>query len=73
MVKLRVSDVAPGGVLRERSTVIQQKTGWPVPFEITEPTRVSLAAWLERRVDAQTSSNLRGGWPRVLRDRSELP
>lgn len=49
LVKLRLSDVAPGGVLRERSTVIQQKTGRPVPFEITEPTREALAAWLERR------------------------
>lgn len=49
LVRLRVSDVAPGGVLRERSTVIQQKTGRPVPFEITEPTREALAAWLERR------------------------
>lgn len=39
LVKLRVSDVAPGGQLRERSTVIQQKTGRPVPFEITQPTR----------------------------------
>jgi integrase len=47
--KLRVSDVAPGGAPRGRSTVIQQKTGRPVPFEITEPTREALAAWLERR------------------------
>jgi len=39
LVRLTVSDVAPGGVLRTRSTVIQQKTGRPVPFEITEPTR----------------------------------
>jgi integrase len=49
LVKLRVSDVAPGGVLRQRSTVIQQKTGRPVPFEITEPTREALVAWLARR------------------------
>jgi integrase len=49
LVKLTVSDVAPGGALRERSTVIQQKTGRPVPFEITEPTRIALAAWLELR------------------------
>ena len=49
VVKLRVSDVAPGGVLRQRSTVIQQKTGRPVPFEITEPTRDSVATWLELR------------------------
>lgn len=30
LVKLRVGDVAPGGVLRQRATVIQQKTGRPV-------------------------------------------
>ena len=46
LIKLRVSDVAPGGVLRERATVVQQKTGRPVPFEITEPTRDALTAWL---------------------------
>jgi integrase len=49
VVKLRVSDVAPGGALRQRSTVIQQKTGRPVPFEITDATREALAAWLELR------------------------
>ena len=49
LVKLRVSDVAPGGSLRERATVVQQKTGRAVPFEITQPTRETLAAWLVRR------------------------
>jgi integrase len=49
LVRLRVSDVAPGGSLRARATVIQQKTGRPVPFEITEPTRDALAAWLQLR------------------------
>ena len=49
LVKLRVSDVAPGGLLRSRATVIQQKTGRPVPFEITEPTAEALKAWLEVR------------------------
>jgi integrase len=49
LVKLRVSDVAPGGSLRQRATVIQQKTGRPVPFEITDPTRDALAAWLAFR------------------------
>jgi len=49
LVKLKVSDIAPGGALRDRATVIQQKTGRPVPFEITEPTREALAAWLKRR------------------------
>jgi integrase len=49
LVRLTVSDVAPGGVLRARSTVIQQKTGRPVPFEITEPTREALTSWLALR------------------------
>jgi len=49
LVRLRVSDVAPGGVLRQRSIVIQQKTGRPVPFEITEPARDAIAAWLTSR------------------------
>lgn len=49
LVKLRVSDVASGGSIRQRSTVIQLKTGRPVPFEITEPTRDALTAWLAQR------------------------
>lgn len=49
LVKLRVSDMAPGGALRQRSMVIQQKTGRPVPFELTEPTRYALAAWIQLR------------------------
>jgi integrase len=49
LVRLTVSDVAPGGVLRTRSTVIQQKTGRPVPFETTDPTREALASWLALR------------------------
>lgn len=49
LVRLRVSDVAPGGGLRARATVIQQKTGRPAPFEITEPTRDALGAWLQQR------------------------
>jgi integrase len=49
LVKLRVSDVAPGGSLRQRATVIQQKTGRPVPFEITDATREALGAWLALR------------------------
>jgi len=49
LLRLTVSDVAPGGVLRARSTVIQQKTGRPAPFEITGPTREALASWLALR------------------------
>jgi integrase len=49
LVRLRVSEVAPGGSLRQRATVIQQKTGRPVPFEITDSTRDALAGWLAIR------------------------
>ena len=30
-------------------TIVQQKTGRPVPFDLTEPTREALAAWLTKR------------------------
>ena len=33
LVALKVEDVAPGGVPKERAIVIQQKTGRPVHFE----------------------------------------
>ena len=49
LVKLRISDIAPGGTLRDRAAVIQQKTGRPVPFEITEPTRDAIVTWLNLR------------------------
>ena len=38
-----------GGRVRNRATVIQQKTKRPVQFELLEPARSSLLAWLERR------------------------
>ncbi|QYF88210.1 tyrosine-type recombinase/integrase [Brevundimonas sp. PAMC22021] len=49
LVRLRVSDLAPGGVLRQRSIEVRQKTGRPVPFEITEPARDAVATWLQVR------------------------
>ena len=51
LVKLRLGDVVQGGALRERSVVVQQKTGRPVPFEITPPARDALARWLKVRGD----------------------
>ena len=35
--------------MRDRATVIQQKTGRPVPFEITDASRDALSAWLALR------------------------
>jgi len=49
LVKRRVSEEAPAGSLRRRETVTQQKTGRPAPFEIADPTRDALNAWLARR------------------------
>jgi integrase len=48
-VKLRIGDVVSGGQVRHRATVVQQKTGRPVQFEITETARESVLAWLTER------------------------
>ena len=49
LVKVRISDLVSGGRIRNRAIVIQQKTKRPVQFELLEPARTSLLAWLERR------------------------
>lgn len=49
VVALRIGDVVSAGTLRRRAIVLQQKTGRPVQFEITDQTRQSIARWLERR------------------------
>ena len=46
LVALRVSDVALGASIKERTTIVQQKTGRPVQFEITEQTREAVMAWI---------------------------
>lgn len=49
VVALRIADIMAAGSLRQRATIIQQKTGRPVQFEITPQTRRSLTDWLNRR------------------------
>jgi len=49
VVSLRLSDILMAGSPRRRAIVIQQKTGRPVQFEITEQARRSLAEWLRNR------------------------
>lgn len=49
LVRLRVTDVHLGDGVRLRTTIVQQKTGRPVPFELTETTRETLTAWLKLR------------------------
>ena len=46
LVKLRVSDVCHGQAVSSRAMVMQQKTSRPVQFEITEPTRNAVSAWI---------------------------
>src|ERR1022692_4236228 len=46
LVQLRVRDVAHGDRIAARAIVMQQKTHRPVQFEITEPTRKSVYAWI---------------------------
>jgi len=46
LVRLRVNDVCVGGHVRDRATVIQQKTSRPVQFEITEQTRAAVRDWM---------------------------
>lgn len=47
LVKLRVSDATHGGRVSKRATVIQQKTGKSVTFEIATEARKSLTLWIE--------------------------
>src|SRR4249920_371515 len=46
VVALKVENVAPGGVVVDRATVRQKKTGQPVRFELTEQARVAVDDYL---------------------------
>jgi integrase len=47
LVKLKVRDISHGDRVTSRVIVMQQKTGRPVQFEITEQTRKSVAEWIK--------------------------
>jgi integrase len=49
VVKVKICDLVIGGRVPSRAIVVQQKTGRPVQFELLEPARSSMVAWLERR------------------------
>ncbi|MEW8051543.1 MAG: tyrosine-type recombinase/integrase [Candidatus Thiodiazotropha sp.] len=46
LVKLRTSDVVHGSNVLKRASVLQQKTGQPVRFEITDQTRIAVQQWM---------------------------
>ncbi len=48
LVQLRVDHVARGGEVLTRASVVQQKTREPVRFELTEPTRIAVSAWIAK-------------------------
>ena len=48
LVNLKVHDVVHGNQILSRASIIQRKTQRPVQFEITEPTRTAVVAWIER-------------------------
>lgn len=54
LVKLRVRDVGSADHISSRTIVLQQKTGRPVQFEITAPTRDAISDWTKQ---AQLQSN----------------
>lgn len=46
LVKLRVRDISHGNSIAKRAMVMQQKTGQPVQFEITQQTRQAVSEWI---------------------------
>ena len=48
LVNLRVRDVTHGNQILPRAMVVQRKTQRPVQFELTEPTRIAVAAWIAK-------------------------
>lgn len=48
LLSLTVQDVLHGSQVAARAMVMQHKTQRPVQFEITEPTRTAIAAWIAK-------------------------
>ena len=48
IVKMKIGDIVTACTIRNRATVIQQKTGRPVQFELISEARKTLLTWLER-------------------------
>ena len=48
LVNLRVRDIAHGNQILPRAMVVQRKTQRQVQFELTDPTRLAVAAWIEK-------------------------
>lgn len=49
LVRLRVADVCRGTEPLSRAKIVQSKTSSPVQFELTDPTRKAIVAWVEHK------------------------
>src|SRR3954451_11406574 len=49
LTQLKVSDLVSASGVKRRVMILQQKTGRPVQFEVTEQARRSIAAWIEAK------------------------
>ncbi|KZK81972.1 Tyrosine recombinase XerC [Pseudovibrio sp. W64] len=68
LVRLKVVDVFTAGRVKERTSIIQSKTGKPVQFELMEGTRSALSKWID-------SSEMIGSeylWPGRFHDRPHI-
>jgi len=54
LIALRVNDIANGDRILPRAMILQSKTQLPVQFEIMQPTRESLSAWITHAKLAST-------------------
>lgn len=68
LVALRVEDVCVGVTPRQRTSIVQNKTGRPVQFELSEQTQASVAAWVAER-QSQLGDPL---FPSRIRGRAHL-
>ena len=48
LVNLHVRDVTHGNQILPRAMIVQRKTQRPVQFELTEPTRSAVSAWIDK-------------------------
>jgi integrase len=49
LVSLKVGDLLSAGGVKRRVVILQQKTGRPVQFEVTEQARRSIGHWIETK------------------------
>jgi site-specific recombinase XerC len=49
LVRLKVGDLLSAGGAKRRVVIIQQKTGRPVQFEVTDQARRAVGQWIEAK------------------------